>query len=164
MFIFDISATSIGVLDTRSFLFFYDDDENKENLLKAAKKEAKVQRSNSDRVAPKKTFDSQKSVSKGTKQEIVKNDKNDKSKCPKIESLQTKSDKPKPKFQNKLFAKAKAQDDTIVPALQLKKKEGPLNPMAKPLKAALVNAKYVTWTRVTNDLAVLFFTCGETMF
>jgi len=57
----------------------------------------------------------------------------------------------------------KCQDDAVVPPLQLKKKDAPRNPNAKPLKAALVNAKYVTYTRITNDLAVLFFTSGDTL-
>jgi len=160
-----LESIAIGVLEARSFLFLYDEDDNKENV-----KGQKVHRSNSDRAVPKKTFDSQKSG--GTKQELIKNNVNKgtpaKSKGSKIESLH-KSDKLPTnklasKFQNKMFQNVKkAQDDTIVPPLQLKKKEGPFNPNAKPLRAALVNAKYVTWTRVTNDLAVLFFTCGDTL-
>ena len=159
-----LESIAIGVLETRSFLFFYDEGDNKENI--KAPKGGKVQRSNSDRAVPNK-FQSQKSVPGGTKQELLKNNVNKdgpaKSKCPKIESLQASDSKAKPKFQNKLFANVKkAQDDSIVPALQLKKKVGPLAG-SKPLKAALVNAKYVTWTRVTNDLAVLFFTCGDAL-
>ena len=87
-------------------------------------------------------------------------------KCPKIESLQKSDSKvgQKSKFQNKFFQNVKkAQDDSIVPPLQLKKKEGPQNPSAKPLRAALINAKYVSWNRVTCDLAVMFFTCGDAL-
>jgi len=161
-----LESIAIGVLEARSFLFFYDEDENKENI--KAPKGQKVQRSNSDRAVSKKSFESQKSCPGGSKQDTLKNNVNGRAKCPKIDSF-AKSDKAKPsklgaRIQNKLFQNVKkSQDDTIVPPLQLKKKEGPLNPLAKPLRAALINAKYVTWTRVTNDLAVLFFTCGDAL-
>ena len=88
-----------------------------------------------------------------------------KAKCPKIDT-NGRSDKPpiKIKVQNKFFQHVKkSQDDEVVPPLQLKKKDGPRNPNAKPLRAALVNAKYVTYTRITNDLAILFFTSGNSM-
>jgi len=160
-----LESISIGVLDTRSFLFFYDEDDNKENMKAMASKGQKVQRSNSDRVVPKKTIESQKSVPANTK--LNNNNKTAPGKkCPKIESLQKSDSKvgPKSKFQNKLFQNVKkAQDDSIVPPLQLKKKEGPQNPSAKPLRAALINAKYVSWNHVTNDLAVMFFTCGDAL-
>jgi len=32
-----------------------------------------------------------------------------------------------------------------------------------PKTAALVNGKYVTYTRVTRDLAVTFFTCADSL-
>ena len=69
------------------------------------------------------------------------------------------------KIQNKFIQKVKkSQDDAIVPPLELKKKSGQqANPLATPLKAAIVNAKYVTYNKVTSDLAVLFFTCGDTI-
>ena len=159
-----LESISIGVLDTRSFLFFYDEDDNKENM--KASKGQKVQRSNSDRVVPKKTIESQKSVPPNTKLNNNVNKTAPGKKCPKIESLQKSDSKvgQKSKLQNKFFQNVKkAQDDSIVPPLQLKKKEGPQNPSAKPLRAALINAKYVSWNRVTNDLAVMFFTCGDAL-
>jgi hypothetical protein len=163
-----LDSIAIGVLEARSFLFFYDEDENKENL--KSSKGSKVQRSHSDRATSRKNFDAQKSVP-GTKNEALKNNLNKdlpaKAKCPKIESF-AKSDKAPVKatnkVQNKLFQNVKkSQDDAIVPPLQLKKREGPSNPLAKPLKAALINAKYVTYTKITKDLAVLFFTCGDSL-
>jgi len=162
-----LESIALGVVEARSFLFFYEEEEGKENI-KAIPKGTKVQRSHSDRAATRK-YDSQKSVP-GNKNESLKNNVNKdmpaKAKCPKIESF-NKSDKVPPKtnrVQNKFFANVKkSQDDAIVPPLQLKKRSGPANPLAKPLKAALVNAKYVTYNRVTNDLAVLFFTCGDTL-
>jgi hypothetical protein len=163
-----LDSIAVGVLEARSFLFFYEEEEGKENI-KAIPKGTKVQRSHSDRAATRKNYDSQKSVP-GNKNESLKNNVNKdmpaKAKCPKIESF-NKSDKTPVKtnkVQNKFFQNVKkSQDDAIVPPLQLKKRVGPANPLAKPLKAALVNAKYVTYNRVTNDLAVLFFTCGDTL-
>lgn len=163
-----LDSIAVGVLEARSFLFFYEEEEGKENI-KAIPKGTKVQRSHSDRAATRKNYDSQKSVP-GNKNESLKNNVNKdmpaKAKCPKIESF-NKSDKVPVKtnrVQNKFFQNVKkSQDDAIVPPLQLKKRVGPANPLAKPLKAALVNAKYVTYNRVTNDLAVLFFTCGDTL-
>jgi len=161
-----LESIALGVIEARSFLFFYEEEEGKENI-KAIPKVTKVQRSHSDRATTRKNYESQKSVP-GNKNESLKNNVNKempaKAKCPKIESI-NKSDKVPPKtnrVQNKFFANVKkSQDDAIVPPLQLKKRAGPANPLAKPLKAALVNAKYVTYNRVTNDLAVLFFTCGD---
>jgi len=162
-----LDSIALGVLESRSFLFFYEEEENKENI-KAIPKGTKVQRSHSDRAATRKNYDSQKSIPGNNS--LIKNNVKEmpaKAKCPKIEML-SKSDKKVPvktnKVQNKFFQNVKkSQDDAIVPPLQLKKKVGPVNPSAKPLKAALVNAKYVTYNRVTNDLAVLFFTCGDTL-
>eukprot|EP00092_Neocalanus_flemingeri_P002597 GFUD01002784.1.p1 GENE.GFUD01002784.1~~GFUD01002784.1.p1 ORF type:complete len:650 (+),score=141.30 GFUD01002784.1:424-2373(+) len=168
-----LDSIALGVLEARSFLFFYEEENNKENI-KAIPKGTKVQRSHSDRAATRKSYDSQKSIP-SNKNETLKNNVNKdmpaKAKCPKIESFNksfNKSDNKTPvktnKFQNKFFQNVKkSQDDAIVPPLQLKKREGPANAWAKPLKAALVNAKYVTYERVTNDLAVLFFTCGDTL-
>ena len=47
-----LESISIGVLDTRSFLFFYDEDDNKENMKAMASKGQKVQRSNSEEGEP----------------------------------------------------------------------------------------------------------------
>jgi len=68
------------------------------------------------------------------------------------------------KVQNKFFqAVQKTQDDHVVPPLKLTKNEKPRDPNALPQKAALVNAKYVTYTRVTKDLAVFLFTSATTL-
>ena len=37
------------------------------------------------------------------------------------------------------------------------------DPNAPPVSAALVNGKYVTYTRITRDVAVLFFTCADSL-
>ena len=144
-----LESICLGVLDSRSFLFFYEEEENKENI-KNIPKGSKVQRSHSDRATNRKNVP------------VKKND-SIKAKVPKIE-LNNKSDgfKGTNKIQNKIFQNVKkSQDDTIVPPMELKRKSGPINPLATPLKAAIVNAKYVTYNKVTSDLAVLFFTCGD---
>jgi len=158
-----LDSIAVGVLEARSFLFFYEEDEDKEN------KTAKVQRSHSDRASSRKVYETQKSVNKSdTLNNNVNNkDMPAKAKCPKIDSNAKSDSKPasiKAKVQNKFFQHVKkAQDDAVVPPLQLKKKDGPRDPNSKPLRAALVNAKYVTYTRITNDLAVLFFTSGDSL-
>jgi len=160
-----LDSIAVGVLEARSFLFFYEEDEDKENK---ASKTAKVQRSHSDRSSSRKNYVTQKSVNKDNK------DMPAKPKCPKIDTNVNKSDNKPPSSgvgiggnrvaNNKLFQHVKkCQDDAVVPPLQLRKKDATRNPNAKPLRAALVNAKYVTYTRVTNDLAVLFFTSGDTL-
>jgi len=145
-----LESICLGVLDSRSFLYFYEEEENKENI-KSMPKGSKIQRSHSDRASSRKNVPAKKNDSI-------------KAKVPKIDT-NLKSDAVKgTKLQNKLFQNVKkSQDDAIVPPLELKKKSGPANPLAKPLKAAIVNAKYVTYNKVTSDLAVLFFTCGDTM-
>merc|ERR1719300_1950356 len=144
-----LESICLGVLDSRSFLFFYEEDENKENL-KNIQKGAKVQRSHSDRAGNRKTVP------------VKKNDSL-KAKVPKMDT--NNGLKGTNKIQNKFIQKVKkSQDDAIVPPLELKKKSGQqANPLATPLKAAIVNAKYVTHNKVTSDLAVLFFTCGDTI-
>ena len=37
------------------------------------------------------------------------------------------------------------------------------DPNAPPVSAALCNGKYVTYTRITRDVAVLFFTCADSL-
>ena len=170
---------SSGILETRSFLFFYDEDDDKENK---STKSTKVQRSHSDRATTRKAYHSQKSVNKNESLKFSENNKDvpARAKCPKIDAHHVASDKnsgghppgqsnnsghpSKVVAHNHLqFPPKKAQDDAVVPPLQLKKKDGPRNPHAKPLKAALVNAKYVTYGRVTKDLAVLLFTSADSL-
>ena len=45
-----LESICLGVLDSRSFLFFYEEEENKENI-KSMPKGSKVQRSHSDRAS-----------------------------------------------------------------------------------------------------------------
>ena len=139
-----LDSICLGVLDSRSFLYFYEEEDNKENI-KSMPKGTKIQRSHSDRASSRKNVP------------VKKNDSL-KSKGPQVNNG-VKSGK----LNNKLFQNVKkSQDDAIVPPLKLEKKAGPANPLATPLKAAIVNAKYVTYNKVTSDLAVLFFTCGDT--
>ena len=159
-----LDSIAVGVLETRSFLFLYEEsEENKENL---SNKGSKVQRSHSDRATSRKIYDTQRSVNKDALNNNINSSKDmpAKAKCPKID---TKCDRPqliKNKVRNKFFQHVnKTQDDAVVPPLQLKKKDGPRDPNAKPLRAALVNAKYVNYSRITNDLAVLFFTSADAL-
>merc|ERR1719232_1689193 len=139
-----LESICLGVLDSRSFLYFYEEEDNKENI-KSMPKGTKIQRSHSDRASSRKSVP------------VKKNDSL-KSKSPQVNNGLKSG-----KLNNKLFQNVKkSQDDAIVPPLKLEKKAGPANPLATPLKAAIVNAKYVTYNKVTSDLAVLFFTCGDT--
>merc|ERR550532_3047630 len=149
-----LESICLGVLDSRSFLFFYEEEENKENI-KSMPKGSKVQRSHSDRASNRRQVPVKKNESIKMKAKFPKIDTN----------TNHKSDNNciKGKVQNKIIQNVKkSQDDAIVPPLELKKKSGVANPLAIPLKSAIVNAKYVTYNRVTSDLAVLFFTCGDT--
>jgi len=167
-----LDSIACGVLEARSFLFLYDTDDDKENK---GTKASKIQRSHSDRATSRKNYESQKSVSNNNTLNNNNNNNNKdmpaKAKCPKIDTSNKKSDnntgvKPpvmKNKVQNKFFQHVKkSQDDAVVPPLNLKKKEEPRDPNAKPLRAVLVNAKYVNYSRITNDLAILFFTSADT--
>jgi hypothetical protein len=146
-----------------------------------------VQRSHSDRATTRKAYHAQKSVCKTESLKFSENNKDvpARAKCPKIETHAPDHNSKnhghhqqhttnsnlhnhhggsgKVVHQPASFAPKKAQDDAVVPPLQLKKKDGPRNPHAKPLKAALVNAKYVTYGRVTKDLAVLLFTSADSL-
>lgn len=159
-----LDSISIGVLETRSFLFVYESDEDKENK----KRPPKVTRSHSDRTASRKDFEEAKSKSKGHR-DSLKNNKEmpAKAKCPKIERNMNRNNScdsgvQKPRVNKFLQKLNKAQDDTIVPPPELNpKKTGP-KPDDKPVQATLVNAKYVTYQRITNDIAVMFFTSADT--
>ena len=59
-----------------------------------------------------------------------------------------------------------SKDDVNVKVTNLKKTSKPVierDPNAPPVSAALVNGKYVTYTRITRDVAVLFFTCADSL-
>ena len=74
----------IGILETRSFLFFYDEDDDKENK---STKSTKVQRSHSDRATTRKVYHAQKSVCKNESLKFSENNKDvpARPKCPKID-------------------------------------------------------------------------------
>jgi hypothetical protein len=60
----------------------------------------------------------------------------------------------------------RAKDDAIVKETKQKKtpkSKVERDPNTPPVSAALVNGKYVTYTRVTRDLAVLFFTSADSL-
>merc|ERR1719402_1817222 len=87
-----LDSIAVGVLEARSFLFFYEEDEDKENK---AGKTAKVQRSHSDRASSRKNYQTQKSVNRNA--ETLTNNKDNKDmpakpKCPKIDTNVPKSD------------------------------------------------------------------------
>ena len=140
-------------------------------------KGTKVQRSHSDRTNSRKQYEANKALKNNNSNN--KEGGPAKAKCPKIDTSKTTPagsavNSPKTpgtpggggpkKVQNKLFQFAqKSQDDERVPPLQLKKKEKPRDPNAHPIRAALVNAKYVTYTRVTKDLAVFLFTSSSSL-
>ena len=72
------------------------------------------------------------------------------------------------KVQNKFLQNViggRSQDDENVTLTDTKKTKSlaPADPNEPPLSAALVNAKYVTYTRVTRDLAILMFTAADSM-
>ena len=59
-----------------------------------------------------------------------------------------------------------SKDDVNVKVTNLKKTPKAVierDPNAPPVSAALVNGKYVTYTRITRDVAVLFFTCADSL-
>lgn len=131
-----------------------------------------MQRSHSDRTTTRDKHVANKALKNNNS---ANKDGPAKPKCPKIDV--TKGDKSKAsspktpptpgpkKVQNKLFQTfvKKSQDDESVPPLQLKKKDSARDPNAIPYRAALVNAKYVMYTRLTKDLAVFLFTSGNTL-
>ena len=64
-----------------------------------------------------------------------------------------------------LYCRSK-DDENIAITTQLKSKVSklpPRDPNTPPKGAALISGKYVTYTRVTRDLAVLFFTAGNSL-
>lgn len=145
-----------------------------------------MQRSHSDRATSRKQHEANKALKNNNSGNTNNKDGPAKPKCPKIDT--NKSDNngtgnspnsPKTaappsgpagggggkKIQNKFLqvVNNKTQDDEKVPPLQLKKKEKTRDPNAVPFRAALVNAKYVTYTRVTKDLAVFLFTSATSL-
>ena len=66
----------------------------------------------------------------------------------------------------KYLSFSRAKDDANLKTTLHKKVIKPVierDPNAMPMSAALVNGKYVTYTRVTRDLACLFFTSADSL-
>ena len=206
-----LDAITLGVVDTRSFLFRYragaedEDGENKENGAGGRKKKSsKLQRSQSERVKVTKTRGSstppspgvehsgktvtrQQSGNRGTKAAPTSPGMPANAKCPKLESSgsgaghnskvaaaaaavrhRTAGGAASNKFLQNVIGKSK--DDEAVPVLTGVKRGAAgakalkdRDPNAPPRAAALVTAKYVTYGRVTRDLAVLVWTAAPTL-
>ncbi len=145
-----LDAIVLGILEARSFLFKYEDDEDKENDKK--KKNAKLQRSQSERIK-------ERSASADMRQRTrSKNAAPNNAKCPKLEPHKGMN-----KFLQNVIGKSK--DDAKVPLTTRRASRAPKprDPNQSPKSVALVNAKYVTYGRVTRDLAVLFFTSASAL-
>ena len=155
-----------------------------EFILFQENKGSKVQRSHSDRATSRKQHEANKALKNNNSGNTNNKDGPAKPKCPKIDTNKSDNNGNSPnspktpaaptgpagvgggkKIQNKFLQvnKNKTQDDEKVPPLQLKKKEKTRDPNAVPFRASLVNAKYVTYTRVTKDLAVFLFTSATSL-
>lgn len=141
-----------------------------------------MQRSHSDRATSRKQHEANKALKNNNSGNTNNKDGPAKPKCPKIDTSKSvntggsnnsnnKPSSPKvpsvapgpKKVQNKFLQFVnKTKDDESVPPLQLKK-EKVRDPNAVPFRATLVNAKYVTYDRVTKDLAVFLFTSGDSL-
>ena len=152
-----LDSIALGVLESRSFLFRYVNDDNKEN--DQNKKNIKVQRSQSERSKDRRNrMTVSGSESSADKPRTIR------------PHIGLKSQKSLPgKMENKFLQNVigKSKDDEKIPiTTQLKSKVSklpPRDPNEPPKGAALISGKYVTYTRVTRDLAVLFFTCGDAL-
>lgn len=156
----NLDSISLGILEARSFLFKYEGDDDKENERK--KKNSKLQRSQSERIKDR----SQLEAVKFAKQQAAISPKGHKPRSPaspKVIKLDGGS-KVKNKFLQNVIGKSK--DDENVPMTMTKrsnKQPKHIDPNQPPKKAALVNAKYVTYGRITRDLAVLFWTSATSL-
>ena len=166
-----LDSISLGMLESRSFLFRYVDiNNNKENENQKTKKGGSLQRSQSERSKDRKSRGLSRKDSDNNNK---KSESPAKAKCAKFE---TQKSMPPANFggankvQNKFLTNVMGQrskDDEKVPLTNAKKsnpeKLVPLDANQPPLNAALVNAKYVTYTRVTRDLAILMFTAADSL-
>ena len=167
-----LDSIALGILESRSFLFRYEDaNNNKENENKKTKKGSSLQRSQSERSKDRK--------SRGLSRKDSDNDSNTKKSempaKPKCAKFETQISVPPPttafngnKVQNKFLQNViggRSKDDENVTLTDTKKTKSlaPADPNEPPLSAALVNAKYVTYTRVTRDLAILMFTAADSI-
>ena len=179
-----LDSITLGILESRSFLFRYEDDENKENDSK--KKNSKLQRSQSERTKDRGSFmarqqsKTEQQHSGGAKAgggtKAGGGSHGNKSpgvvtaagampanaKCPKLEPGGG-GGKMKNKFLQNVIGKSK--DDVKVPLTGRKssKVQKERDPNHAPRSAALVNVKYVTYGRITRDLAVIFWTASSSL-
>nr|XP_040564965.1 uncharacterized protein LOC121114914 [Lepeophtheirus salmonis] len=135
-----LDSIALGVLEARSFLFRYEEDENKEN--EKRKNSVKIQRSQSERSKNRKTYENQ----SATKQQH--HHQNSPHKINLLKSV---------------FGGTK--DDQKVSITLRKKTSAPVERDLNipPKSAALINSKYVSYTRITRDIAILFFTSADTI-
>ena len=194
-----LDAIILGILEARSFLFKYDDDENKEN--DKAKKNSKLQRSQSERIKDRSQLHRSMSMkAPSTPQPAGKNSLAPpmpnvgaaataagvpagtangtkmpaSAKCPKLDQHHPKggaaasaSASTGTKAENKFLhnVKFKSKDDVKISLMPRKanKSQRERDPNVPPRRAALVNAKYVTYGRITRDLAVVFWTSSSSL-
>jgi len=140
-----LDTIALGVLEARSFLFNYEKPKSDNSG------GTKLQRSQSERRVKKDL-----GASPPKKIPLVKKV---------APSLEKQKSLPKnSKFQN--IFQSRAKDDATLKTTLHKKVIKPVierDPNAMPMSAALVNGKYVTYTRVTRDLACLFFTSTDSL-
>ena len=169
-----LDSISLGMLESRSFLFRYVDvNNNKENENRKAKKGSSLQRSQSERSKDRKSRGLSRKDSDNNSNTSKKSESPAKAKCAKFEtqkSVPPASFGGTNKLQNKFLTNViggRSKDDEKVPLTTTKHSNpaslAPLDPNQPPLSAALVNAKYVTYTRVTRDLAILMFTSADSL-
>ena len=182
-----LDSIALGILEARSFLFRYEEDENKEN--EKRKKNSKLQRSQSERIKDRsRSSDSLRLKAAQTAHAQAhphgaahanghKKPKSPTSpasaKCPKLErgssgttkqhAAVTARNNVRNKFLQNVIGRAK--DDVKVPLTGRKTSRVPknLDPNTPPKRVALVNTKYVTYDRITKDLAVIFWTSGASL-
>jgi hypothetical protein len=177
-----LDSIALGMLESRSFLFRYVDvNNNKENENRKVKKTS-LQRSQSERSKDRKPLGLTRKDSDNTTKDrkdsdnaTKKPESPTKAKC-KLESQKSVGSVPNTalgggnKVQNKFLQNViggRSKDDEKVSITDAKTSNtaslAPEDPNQPPLSAALVNAKYVTYTRVTRDLAILMFTSADSL-
>jgi len=137
-----LDTIALGVLESRSFLFNYEKPKSDNSG------GTKLQRSQSERRVKKDL-----GASPPKKIPLVKKVVEKQKSLPKNSKLQN-------------IFHSRAKDDATLKSTLHKKVIKPVierDPNAMPMSAALVNGKYVTYTRVTRDLACLFFTSADSL-
>lgn len=176
-----LKSITLGILESRSFLFRYEDDEHKENEKK--KKSSKLQRSQSERIKDRSRSEDTRHVkahphhnhphthahhphAKEGKKPIKQIPGATHAKCPKLENKSglispgvVSGGLVKNKFLQNVIGRSK--DDEKVPLTGRKsgRVQKDRDPNQSPKRSALVNAKYVTYGPITRDLAVVLWTC-----